>query len=129
MSISLRKKILTKLIKSAQDQTLKEIIEGAAVSGENGVNGIMNFPAKLKEQKASLALNVTINSRLIGGYGVIVSNPVVNPPEFTQTYAKLPKQIENFLSKHAASFKLEPGTTDLRWDNVSINDSGIASNQ
>ena len=96
--------------KYAQSQGLKEIIEAAAGYGEQSANGIMNFPAKLKQDNANLSINVVIS-----GDAVNVSLPTVEPSQFTNNYINLPEQIKNYLENHVKDFPLPQGTTTLEW--------------
>lgn len=100
--------------KYAQSQSLQQIIENAA--SHNGANGIMNFPAQLKQDQADLRINVTISSGMMGGKKIEVSMPTVTPPEMAGHYAKLPEQIQKYLEKYIADFPQIPeGTTTLEW--------------
>lgn len=101
--------------KYAESQTLQQIIENAASYGEKSANGIMNFPAQLKQDQATLSITVTIDSGMLGGLSVEVSPPTVEPAQFAPKYAKLPEQIKKYLDKHASSFQLTPGTNTLRF--------------
>lgn len=96
--------------KYAQSQSLQQIIEGAAGYGEQSANGIMNFPAQLKQDGADLNINVTIS-----GNDVNVSQPSVMPPQFATNYTRLPGQIESYLKQHVRDFPLPQGTTTLQF--------------
>src|SRR5690606_32403257 len=94
--------------KYGQSQTLQQIIENAASYGESSPNGIMNFPAQLKQDNASLSISVTIGSSIMGGRSVNVSTPTVVPFQLGSKYAKLPDQIKRYLSKHIQDFPQIP---------------------
>jgi hypothetical protein len=96
-------------------QSLQEILENAAGSGERSVNGIMNFPAQAAIDKVNLTFDVNVKSTFFGGYDIDVSPPTVDPPEKAVNYARLPTQIKAYLDKHASSFQLYPGTTKLEY--------------
>jgi hypothetical protein len=103
--------------KYAQSQSLQEIIQNAASYGESSVNGIMNFPAKLKQQQAYLGLSITIKSGMLGGLSVSVSDPSVDPPQFAATYAQVSEQVKNYLDKNIKGFpQLGEGTQNVSWD-------------
>jgi hypothetical protein len=91
-------------------QSLQEIIQNAAGWGEQSANGIMNFPAQLKQDNADLGINVTIS-----GNEVNVSAPTVDPPQFAGRYAKLPEQIKAYIKRHISDFPLPQGTTTLQF--------------
>lgn len=107
--------------KYAQGQSLQQIIESAAGYGEGSANGIMNFPARLKQDGADLNINVTIS-----GNDVNVSQPSVMPPQFAANYAKLPDQIESYLKRHVSEFPFPQGTTTLQFVGRTAG-SGIAT--
>jgi hypothetical protein len=109
--------------KYAQSQSLQEIIQNAANWGEQSANGIMNFPAQLKKDNAELSINVAIS-----GNDVNVSPATVSPVQFSDNYAKLPAQIQNYLSKHVRDFPLPQGTTTLEYGQRSAGE-GIAVDQ
>lgn len=109
--------------KYAQD--LKSIIQNAASYGESSANGIMNFPAQLKEDQANLALIVTITSNWAGGITVEVSHPIVDPPNYASNYTKLPEQIKKYLEKYAKDLNLSEGQTTIQYSGDSPS-SGIA---
>ena len=90
-------------IKYAQDQTLKQIIESAASWGESSTLGIMNFPAQLKKDQASLRININVSNGTFGK-SVNVSEPTVDPEQFSGNYAKLADQIKKYLKKHINDF-------------------------
>lgn len=113
--------------KYAQSQTLQQIIEAAAGWGEQSANGIMNFPAQLQKDQAGLSISVTVSDKMMGGRGVEVSTPAVEPSQFASNYAKLPGQIKAYLEKHIANFpQIETGTTVLKWPAPAS--SGVAQN-
>lgn len=97
--------------KYGQSQTLQQIIENAASYGEKSPNGIMNFPAQLRQDQANLSLSITISSGLMGGRNVEVSTPAVDPPQFSPRYAKLPEQIKKYLERHLKDFPQIPEET------------------
>lgn len=102
--------------KYAEGQNLQQIIENAASYGEQSANGIMNFPAQLKQDQAGLTINVTIDSGALGGRNVQVSSPVVEPSQFASRYAKLPEQIKKYLDRNLEYFPQVPnGTTTLSY--------------
>lgn len=104
--------------KYGQSQNLQQIIENAASYGETSPNGIMNFPAKLKQDNAALTISVTIGSGMMGGRSVNVSTPTVVPFQLASNYAKLPDQIKRYLDKHIQDFPQIPdGTTTLEYPN------------
>ncbi len=106
--------------KYAQSQSLKQIIESAAGYGEKSPNGIMNFPAQLKQDQADLSLSITVSSGMMGGRNAQVSTPTVDPAQFGPRYAKLPEQIKNYLDKHLNDFPQIPeGTTTLEFSGKS----------
>lgn len=112
--------------KYGQSQSLREIIENAAGYGEQSANGIMNFPAQLKKDQADLSISVTIDTSMLGGYNVGVSQPSVDPAEFTAHYANLPEQIKKYLERNIKFFPQVPqGTTTLSYSGKSPA-SGIA---
>jgi hypothetical protein len=113
--------------KYAEPQTLKEIIDAAASHGENSVNGIMNFPAQLKQDDAELNISITISSGVMGGKTVTVGDPRVYPSNLAPNYANLPKQIKKYLDRNIQYFPQIPdGTTDLRYPKAV--GEGIATN-
>lgn len=100
--------------KYAESQTLQQIIEAAAGWGEQSSNGIMNYPALLKSDNASLSYTVNVSSGLMGGKNVDVTNLQVNPPQLASKYAKLPDQIKKYLDKHISSFpQIEEGSFNI----------------
>ena len=102
--------------KYAQGQSLQEIIQNAASYGESSSNGIMNFPAQLKKDRADLGINVTVSSGMMGGTSVDVSPPTVDPPSAAGNYAKLPDQIKNYLDKYIKDFpQVTVGTHTLQY--------------
>lgn len=112
--------------KYAQSQTLEQILENAASSGEKSVNGIMNFPAQLKKDQATLSFTVDIGSKTMGGFEVEVSPPIVNPPEFAAHYAKLPEQIKKYLDRNINGFpQIQNQMVTLRYTGATA-ESGIA---
>lgn len=106
-------KLATKFqTKYAQTQTLKQIIENAASYGQQSANGIMNFIQMLKQDQASLAINVTIS-----GNNATVSSPTVTPGDKAPNYSRLPEQIEKYLNRNLSTSGWSfPGTTLLEWD-------------
>lgn len=113
--------------KYAQSQTLQQIIEAAAGWGEKSANGIMNFPAMLKQDQADLSISVTVETGFMGSWKVSVSAPVVDPSQFASKYAALSKQIETYLNKHISNFPQVPaGTTTLSWSGKNA-ESGVAA--
>lgn len=111
-----------------QTQTLQQIIEAAAGSGEKSVNGIMNFPAQLKADQADLTISVTKNVGFLGGFSFEVSAPTVDPVQFAPKYARLSEQIKKYLDKHGSGFPQIPeGTTTLNYSGKSPG-IGIAQN-
>lgn len=112
--------------KYAQAQSLQQIIQNAASSGAKSVNGIMDFPAQLRKDQASLAINITVDTAMTGGYNIDVSPPTVDPPQFAQNYAALPEQIKKYLEMHIKTFPQIPtGTTTLNFSSESPG-NGIA---
>ncbi len=110
--------------KYGQTQTLQQIIENAAGWGESSPNGIMNFPAQLKKDKADLSINVNITSGLMGGLKVSVSDPTVTPPQFAPNYARLSDQIQKYLDKYIKDFPQVPqGVTTLQYSGRGTEDS------
>jgi hypothetical protein len=102
--------------KYGQSQNLQQIIEAAASHGANSANGIMNFPAQLKQDNAALTISITIDAGMMGGRKVTVSSPSVNPPQFATNYTKLPEQIKNYLDRNIEYFPQVPnGTTTLEY--------------
>ncbi len=87
-----------------RNPALQGIIENAASWGEQSVNGIMNYPTQLTQDKANLALDITIKSGLMGGRSAEVTNLRVDPAQFASKYSKLPEQIKKYLDKHLGSF-------------------------
>lgn len=112
-----------KFRKYAQSQSLQEIITNAAGYGEQSANGIMNFPAQLKQDDADMNINVTISGNSIG-----VSQPSVVPVEYAPKYARLPEQIQKYLERHVRDFPLPQGTTTLQFSGAN-NVPGIATNK
>jgi hypothetical protein len=113
--------------KYAQSQSLKQIIENAASYGENSSNGIMNFPAQLKKDRADMNINVTISSGFMGGSNVEVSPPAVKPTSVAGNYARLPDQIKKYLEKYIKDFpQIAPGTQTLEYSGRTPA-SGVAS--
>ena len=112
-------KVASKALAKYATQSLKEILQNAASSGEQSVNGIMNFPAQLKKEQADLGLNVTIDKG-----NVTVSPPTVEPAEFAPGYTRLPDQIKRYLERNLEGFPQLPRgqTVTLRW----TNQAGIA---
>ena len=90
--------------KYAQSQNLEQILENAASSGDKSDNGIMNFPDQLKKDQATLSLTVDIGSKTLGGFNVEVSQPIVDPSEFSGNYSNLPKQIKTYLERNLNGF-------------------------
>lgn len=124
--IRLASRFQTKL---AQSQTLQQIIQNAAGSGEQSANGIMNFPVQLKKDQADLSINVTIKPATFGGENVEVSAPTVDPPQFAQNYARLPEQIKKYLERYIKDFPQVPRDTPITLSYSGKNtDSGIAQN-
>lgn len=107
--------------KYATSQSLQEIIQNAASYGEQSTNGIMNFPAKLKQDGADLGINISIS-----GNDINVSSPTVDPVQFTSNYTALPKQIQNYLERHVRDFPLPQGTTTLQFLGRTA-ESGVAT--
>jgi hypothetical protein len=91
-------------------QTLQEIIQNAAGWGEQSANGIMNFPAQLKQDNADLGINITIS-----GNEVNVSAPTVDPAQFASHYTNLPEQIRAYVKRHMSDFPFPQGTTTLQF--------------
>lgn len=107
-------------------QSLKEILQNAASYGEQSANGIMNFPAKLKEDKADLIFSVIVNSGLMG-LSVEVTEPRVDPPQYAGNYARLPEQVKNYLDRHIKNFPQIPrGQTVLEYSGKDKTSPGIA---
>lgn len=113
--------------KYAQDgQTLQQIIEAAAGSGEKSENGIMNFPAQLKADQADMTINVTKSSAFLGGFDFEVSPPTLDPPQVAAKYAALPAQIKKYLDRHGKYFPQVPmGTSTLSYSGKSA-EPGVA---
>jgi hypothetical protein len=106
--------------KYAQSQTLQQIIESAAGYGEKSQNGIMNFPAQLKQDQADLSITVTVSSGLMGGRKAEVLEPRVDPPAVAGKYARLPEQIKRYLDRHLNDFPQIPeGTVTLSFSGKS----------
>lgn len=107
------------------NQSLQQIIENAASWGENSANGIMNFPAQLKKDQADMTINITISSGTLRDYNVDVSQPIIDPAQFSANYQNVPEQIKNYLEKHIADFAQVPvGTNTLTF--VGKENHGIA---
>ena len=112
--------------KYAQAQNLQQIIDAAASHGQDSVNGIMNFPAQLKQDNAELNISITIGSGIMGKT-VTVGEPRVYPSSLAPHYAELPKQIKKYLDRNIQYFPQVPdGTIDLRYPKAA--EEGIASN-
>jgi hypothetical protein len=103
-------KLANKLQRKYAAQSLQEIIQNAASYGEKSANGIMNFPAMLKQDQAELGINVNIS-----GEKVDVSSPTVDPVQVAGKYAALPDQIKKYLERHIRDFPLPQGLTTLQY--------------
>lgn len=101
--------------KYAQSQTLQEIIQNAASYGEHSTSGIMNFPAKLKEDQADLTITVNIDSGILGGLDVKVEPPKVTPEQYAPNYARLPEQIKKYLERYGKDLQVAQGVTMLTY--------------
>ena len=112
--------------KYAQSQSLKEILENAASYGESSGNGIMNFIAKLKEQKGYLGLTIKVSSGF-NGTTVDVSAPSVDPPQLAGAFTRLPDQIKRYLERNIKGFpQITEGSHDVSWDFREATGQGVA---
>lgn len=95
---------------------LQKIIESAASWGEQSENGIMNYPALLKQDQGNLTISVTISSGIMGGKSVQISTPTLVPFQLGSKYTKLPAQIKKYLEKHINNFpQITDGTYTIEY--------------
>jgi len=92
---------------------IQKMVANASTSPED--SGIMPFLNMLKEDQATLAVNVHRD-----GNKVTVSAPTVNPSHVAGRYANLSGQIAKYLNKNLELFTVMKNGEDVDYDNFNF---------
>lgn len=104
--VFLNKHGLTKLAIDANDlkDQITTHLQTSVINASTQTNlGIMPFPRMLKEDNASLSLQVNRNDTL-GSTTITVDSLSLNRPELAAKYSALPSQVQRYLDKYPELF-------------------------
>lgn len=99
-------------MKGEIQQQIQSTIENASTAPNSGIMPFMNM---LKEDGASLAINVKRDGNTIS-----VSAPSVQPGNVAGRYADLPNQIKNYLQKNIELFPSKRNEDSVDYDDLVI---------
>jgi hypothetical protein len=106
--------------------TIKAAIKSALEQSNALKNFSSNFFPKLGTEVNSVSFNVTIDTpysdkiSFESQKNVTVSNFVVDPISQQETYAKLPEEIQNYLSSNNDLFPTKSNEEDVTYNNLTI---------